>query len=653
MAAGKRTKNKGNMFKTLETKLKIALLVVLDAVFINLAYILALLMRFDFSAGGAQFTAFLDVYLANWWAITIIQLLVFTFFGLYSSLWRYASTEELVKIAFSCLAANIVVLAFMGLIQQTLPRSIYPYAALLEMFLVGGVRFGYRIVRNLRTPGMFNLGRSRSMSEALQDTMGGDSSRRVMLVGAGDAGAAMIKEIRLQRDQARKIVVAVDDDRQKVGQRISGIKIAGTRNDIPKLARRYAVDEIIIAIPTATRRQIKEILDICHKTRCKVKITPALIDLVNEKVSVKSLRDVDIEDLLGRDPVQVDLKEISNYLEERIVLVTGAGGSIGSELCRQIGRFRPRRMVLLDIYENTVFELAADLRHRFPDIPIDIVIASIRDRDAMEETFAKFRPHVVFHAAAHKHVPLMEDSPKEAIENNVIGTKNVMEMAAKFVADRFVLISTDKAVNPTNVMGASKRMCEMLMQEMARESTKTIFSAVRFGNVLGSNGSVIPIFRRQIAEGGPVTVTHPEITRYFMTIPEAVQLVIQTGSMAKGGEIFILDMGEPVKILNLAENLIRLSGYEPYKDIEIEITGLRPGEKLYEELLLAEEGIRETGHNKIFIGHPIAISDGFRALLEGEGGVDACVDILKPMSNQEVKEWIRTMVPNYTPTSNR
>ena len=641
------------MFKTLETKLKIVLLVILDAVFVNLSYIVALLMRFDFSASTEQFTTYFDVYLSNWWIITVIQLLVFLVSGLYSSLWRYASTEELLKVFFGCIAANILSLAFMGMTYQVLPRSVYAFASLLEMCLIGGTRFGYRMIRNIRTPGMFNLRRDKGVAAALQDTVAGDNTDRVMLVGAGDAGASMIKEIRLQRDRARKIVVAVDDDKEKVGKRISGIKIAGTRDDIPRLARRYGVDEIIIAIPTATRRQIRDILEICHKTRCKVKIMPALIDLINEKVSIKSLRDVDIEDLLGRDPVQVDLKEISNYLEERIVLVTGAGGSIGSELCRQIGRFRPRRMVLLDIYENTVFELAADLRHRFPDIPIDIVIASIRDRDAMEEVFAKFRPHVVFHAAAHKHVPLMEDSPKEAIENNVIGTKNVMEMAAKFVADRFVLISTDKAVNPTNVMGASKRMCEMLMQEMARESTKTIFSAVRFGNVLGSNGSVIPIFRKQIAEGGPVTVTHPEITRYFMTIPEAVQLVIQTGSMAKGGEIFILDMGEPVKILTLAENLIKLSGYEPYKEIEIEITGLRPGEKLYEELLLAEEGIRETGHNKIFIGHPIAISDGFRALLEGEGGVDACVDILRPMSNQEVKEWIRTMVPNYTPTSNR
>lgn len=632
-------------------RIKVAILILLDALCVNVAYVAALLMRFDFSASSTQFLSFFEVYAENWWILTLIKFAVFAFFGLYSSLWRYASTEELVKIVLSCVCGNFFAITFMALSQQALPRSTYGIAMLLDICLVGGSRFAYRCIRNYRNPGKFNLRTNKSVRQALEDSSDPNRQRRIMLVGAGDAGAMMIREVRIHREQSRKVVVAVDDDPQKQGQRISGVKISGTRDDIPRLCRKYGIDEIIIAIPTASKKQIKDILEICHKTKCKIKIMPSLIDLINEKVSIKSLRDVDIEDLLGRDPVQVDLKEISNYLEDRIVLVTGAGGSIGSELCRQIAKFNPRRLVLLDIYENSVFELNGELRRDFPELKIDVVIGSIRDKAAMEELFMQFKPHVVFHAAAHKHVPLMEDSPKEAIINNVIGTKNVMEMASKFVADRFVLISTDKAVNPTNVMGASKRMCEMLMQEMAKKS-KTCFSAVRFGNVLGSNGSVIPTFRRQIAEGGPVTVTHPEITRYFMTIPESVQLVIQTGAMAKGGEIFILDMGEPVKIINLAENLIKLSGFEPYEDIDIKITGLRPGEKLYEELLLAEEGIKETGHNKIFIGHPIAISEGFRGLLDGENGVDACEDLLRPMTNAEVKSWIRTMVPNYVETPN-
>lgn len=462
----------------------------------------------------------------------------------------------------------------------------------------------------------------------------------------------MIKEVAMHRDQPQKVVIAVDDNSAKIGQRIAGVKIAGDRTKIPYLAEHYFIDEIIIAIPSATKKQIAEIVEICHKTKCKIKIMPSLIDLINDRVSIKDLRDVDIEDLLGREAVSVDLKGISSYLEDRIVLVTGAGGSIGSELCRQIAKFKPRRLVLFDIYENSVHELQNEMRKKYPHIELDVNIGSVRERARVEELFCRYRPHVIFHAAAHKHVPLMEHDPKEAVINNVLGTKNCMDMAEKYVADKFVLISTDKAVNPTSIMGATKRICEMMMQDKASHSKTVCFTAVRFGNVLGSNGSVIPTFRKQIAEGGPVTVTHPEITRYFMTIPEAVQLVIQAGAMAKGGEIFILDMGEPVKIMDLAENLIRLSGFTPYEDIDIVITGLRPGEKLYEELLLSEEGINHTTHNKIFIGHPIAITAELQEILTDSKKFEETIYSLRSLSDSQVQEWVKTMVPNYKETPN-
>ncbi|MDO5331463.1 MAG: nucleoside-diphosphate sugar epimerase/dehydratase, partial [Bacillota bacterium] len=597
------------------SKVKIAALVVVDALFVNVAYIFALLMRFDFSVSSSLFENWLSVYLECWLVITVIKVAIYALMGLYRTLWKYASADEMVKIVITCMIACSVCIAYVNLVQHTLPRSVYFIDGLLDVVFVGGIRFAYRWIRNLRSPGNFNIISRDSSNDIVP---GIDRLKRIMLIGCGDAGAAMIKEVAMHKDQKQKVVVAIDDNKEKVGQRISGVKIAGSRDDIIALANKYAVDEIIIAIPSATKKQIAEIVDICHKTKCKIKIMPSLIDLINEKVSIKSLRDVDIDDLLGREPITVDLKEISSYLEDKIVLVTGAGGSIGSELCRQIAKFKPRRLVMFDIYENSVFDLQNEMVKKFPQLEIDVNIGSVRERARVEELFKKYKPHVIFHAAAHKHVPLMEANPREAIINNVLGTKNCIDMAEKYVADKFVLISTDKAVNPTSVMGATKRICEMLMQNKAAHSTSTRFTAVRFGNVLGSNGSVIPTFRRQIAEGGPVTVTHPEITRYFMTIPEAVQLVIQAGAMANGGEIFILDMGEPVKIMNLAENLIRLSGFVPYEDIDIVVTGLRPGEKLYEELLLSEEGINQTSHNKIFIGHPISITPAFTELLEND-----------------------------------
>jgi FlaA1/EpsC-like NDP-sugar epimerase len=629
---------------------KIVLLLFFDTICISIAYILGLLLRFEFNVDSLQFIGYFSVYLNNWLWIGLIKLAVFWLMGLYKSLWRYASTEELVKIFFGCIIANAMAITFMELSRQTLPRSVYIMAGMFDILSIGGIRFIYRMVRNIKRPGKFNLYNGKKLKEISLGDLSG-KEKRIMLVGAGDAGAAMIKELRQERSQRQRIVVAVDDNKNKHGQSIAGVKIAGDRSDIPHLCRKYFIDEIIIAIPTASKRAVKEILEECHKTKCKIKIVPALIDLINEKVSVKALRDVDIQDLLGRDPVQVNLKEISSYLEGKIVLVTGGGGSIGSELCRQVAKFNPRRLIALDIYENSVFELANELKDKFPHLEIEVAIGSIRDRIRMDEIFNKYKPHVVFHAAAHKHVPLMENNPKEAIVNNIMGTKNMIDLAEKYVADKFVLISTDKAVNPTNVMGATKRIAEMLLQEKSAAS-KTNFSAVRFGNVLGSNGSVIPTFRRQIAKGGPVTVTHPDITRYFMTIPEAVQLVIQAGAMATGGEIFILDMGEPVKIMDLAQNVIRLSGLEPYDDIDIEITGLRPGEKLYEELLMAEEGIKETTHNKIYVGHPVPPTPGLWDLLQTDGGLEAGISAVRTMSDQQTKEWLHKIVPNYVETSN-
>jgi FlaA1/EpsC-like NDP-sugar epimerase len=443
------------------------------------------------------------------------------------------------------------------------------------------------------------------------------------------------------------VVVVVDDDPNKQNRSIVGVKIAGGHESIRQLVRRYRVDEIIIAIPSANRKAIQKIVNECNKTRCKMKILPGISDLINEKVSISKLRDVDIEDLLGRDPVQVNLKEISGYLEGKIVLVTGGGGSIGSELCRQIARFKPRKLIALDIYENTVFELYNEIRNAWPNLEFEVVIASVRSRQRMREVFMKYKPHIVFHAAAHKHVPLMESNPKDAVINNIIGTKNMIDLSDEYAVQNFVLISTDKAVNPTNVMGATKRVAEMILQEKSAHS-RTSYAAVRFGNVLGSNGSVLPLFRKQIERGGPVTVTHEDITRYFMTIPEAVQLVIQAGAMAKGGEIFILDMGEPVRIMDLAENVIRLSGYVPGVDIDIKVTGLRPGEKLYEELLLDEEGIEKTAHNKIYVGHPLPPPSELSDMLNnGKICAEESVNGILTMKDEEIKEWLQKLVPNY------
>jgi len=461
-----------------------------------------------------------------------------------------------------------------------------------------------------------------------------------MIVGAGQAGSMVIKELKDHQDLNLIPAVVVDDDAKKHNSYIHGVPVKGGRDKLIELVKEYAVDEIIIAVPSAPRSDISDILRICKETKCKLKKLPGVYEIINEDVSIKSIRDVNIEDLLGRDEVNLNIKEISSYIKNETVLVTGGGGSIGSELCRQIARFHPKKLIILDIYENNAYDLQQELMRSFKNkLNMEVIIASVRDKKRLEQIFDSYRPGVVFHAAAHKHVPLMEVNPTEAVKNNIIGTLNTVQCADRYKVKRFVMISTDKAVNPTNVMGATKRAAEMIVQSMNKNS-QTEFVAVRFGNVLGSNGSVIPLFKKQIEAGGPVTVTHPEITRYFMTIPEAAKLVIQAGAMAKGGEIFILDMGQSVKILDLAKDLIKLSGFEPDVDIKIEFTGLRPGEKLYEELLLTEEGVESTRHESIFIGRPLEVD--YDELLGKIKELEESLD-----NTQKMKECLGSIVLNY------
>ncbi len=461
-----------------------------------------------------------------------------------------------------------------------------------------------------------------------------------MIVGAGTSGSVILKEMMTSRHTNGTVVCFVDDDLNKKGKYLNGVPIAGSREDIPSLAREYRVDEIYVALPSAPAKERKKIIEICRETDCRIKVLPGIYQLLNGEVSVAKLREVQIEDLLGRDPIRVNLDEIMGYVQDKVILVTGGGGSIGSELCRQIAGHKPRQLIVFDVYENNAYDLQQELERTFPDLNLTVLIGSVRNTHRIETVFETYRPDIVYHAAAHKHVPLMENSPNEAIKNNVFGTYKTARAAGRYGAKRFVLISTDKAVNPTNIMGASKRMCEMVVQMMDRRY-KTEFVAVRFGNVLGSNGSVIPLFRKQIAEGGPVTVTHPDIIRYFMTIPEAVSLVLQAGAYAKGGEIFVLNMGEPVRILDLAKNLIRLSGYVPNEDIMIEFTGLRPGEKLYEEMLMDEEGMQDTPNKLIHIGKPIEFDEE-----EFQKQLDELYEIANQDSDH-IKEAVQRIVPTY------
>ena len=516
----------------------------------------------------------------------LASLVIFFLARMYSTMWSVAGVREALHVVAACGLASLVQIAGMMLLQLSVPRSFFlvSFAALCAEEL--GIRLSYRVV--------ISLFGNHSKKAA----------KRIMIVGAGTSGSVILKEMTTSSLVNGCVVCFVDDDKNKAGKFLNGVPVAGNRNDIPRLAEEYKIDEIYIAIPSASARERKAIIEICRETGCQVKILPGIYQLINGEVSIAKLRNVEIEDLLGRDPIRVNLDEIMGYVSGKVVLVTGGGGSIGSELCRQVASHNPKQLIIFDIYENNAYDIQLELKEKYPDLDLVVLIGSVRNTHRIETVFEKYRPDIVYHAAAHKHVPLMEDSPNEAIKNNVFGTYKTAKAADKYGTKRFVLISTDKAVNPTNIMGASKRMCEMVVQMMNARS-KTDFVAVRFGNVLGSNGSVIPLFKKQIEQGGPVTVTHPDIIRYFMTIPEAVSLVLQAGAYAKGGEIFVLDMGEPMKILDLAKNLIRLSGYTPDVDIPIVFTGLRPGEKLYEELLMNEEGMQDTPNKLIHIGKPI------------------------------------------------
>jgi FlaA1/EpsC-like NDP-sugar epimerase len=624
--------HKGGML--MKQKIRAKLLVLLDIVLINISIAVAYLLRFDGDYKNIPPEILSNIGFVLFFA-TIVKVVCFALFKLYSSLWRYASIYEMINIVGAAFIGNVIVLAYVFidrvlagrdiiLVKITVPAGIFIITILTDIFFIGGSRFAYRVFRRIVKGEVIRL----------------KNSKRVMIIGGGNAGAAIIKELKLHPELNSVPVAIIDEDKYKIGKEINGVPIVGGNKDIMDTIIRRKIDEVIIAIPSAENKVINEIYNECSKTSCKVKILPSVVQLIDETVVMQKIRDVNIEDLLGREPVKLDIEGITSYITGKVVLVTGGGGSIGSELCRQIASFRPKHLVILDNYENNAYDIQNELLFQYPDLCLSTIIANIREKHRMDSIFKKYRPNVVFHAAAHKHVPLMEANPTEAIKNNVFGTLNVAECADKYGVKRFVLISTDKAVNPTNIMGATKRIAEMIIQAVNKNSS-TEFVAVRFGNVLGSNGSVIPLFKRQIEQGGPVTVTHPEVTRFFMTIPEAVQLVIQAGAMAKGGEIFVLDMGQPVKIFDLARNLIKLSGFEPDEDIKIEVTGLRPGEKLYEELLLDEEGLQSTANDKIFVAQPVFTD---LALLRRE--IDHLKEVIMTDADG-IMNYVQMIVPTY------
>lgn len=558
-----------------------------DTFLLNACVYLSLIMRFDVGIVSIE-PQYISNYVENVLPYTIMSLLIFWLFRLYHSLWQYASIAEVYRIAEACIIVELVHFLSNKIMGNMLPRSCYFNAAIYLIIAICASRFMYRMIRTV-------LNKYRNIK----------TSNNVMIIGAGEATNVIMREIQNSSYLANSnIACIIDDDRRKVGKYIRGVKVIGTRDKIKEAAKLYDIDEIIFAIPSASNEVKRDILNICKETDCTLKILPGVYQMVDGEINVNSIRNVDVLDLLGRDPIEVDIESIMGYVKDKVIMVTGGGGSIGSELCRQLVSHKPKQLIIFDIYENNAYDIQQELKINYPDANVVTLIGSIRNVSRLESVFAQYKPDIVYHAAAHKHVPLMEVSPDEAVKNNVVGTWNVARMADKYGVKKFVMISTDKAVNPTNVMGATKRICEMIVQTY-NEISKTDFVAVRFGNVLGSNGSVIPLFKRQIEAGGPVTVTDPNIIRYFMTIPEAVSLVLQAGAYAKGGEIFILDMGEPVKIDDLAKNLIRLSGYTLGVNMEIKYTGLRPGEKLYEELLMKEEGLQETDNKLIHIGKPI------------------------------------------------
>lgn len=612
---------------TMQKKIRMSLLLLIDIIMVIISYYLALWLRFDGVIQPKYYNLFIKYVLV----LVLIKVLIFIVFKLYRSLWEYASIEEMMNICIAVFAANTAAVTYLVLLESHLPRSVYVMAGLFDLIFIGGVRFTYRALRRFKNKNF--LIRS-------------PKAKNVIVVGAGDAGALIVKELKSHLELNYNVTGIIDDDISKKGQRLNGTPVLGCVKCIKDMVERYDVDEIIIAIPSASREETKVIVNYCKSADAKIKILPGVYELIDGKVTVNQIREVKIEDLLGRDPVHLDTTSIEAYIKGKRVMVTGGGGSIGSELCRQIARFEPEELFVVDIYENNVYELQNELNAIYnvfgleEKLKLKVIIASVRDKKRMKRVLKELKPDVIFHAAAHKHVPLMEDNPYEAVKNNIVGTFNMASLAHELQLQKFVMISTDKAVNPTNVMGATKRFCEMIVQAHAKVS-QTEFVAVRFGNVLGSNGSVIPLFKRQIEKGGPVTVTHKDIIRYFMTIPEAAQLVLQAGAMAKGGEIFILDMGEPVRIYDLACDLIRLSGFMPDEDIKVLITGLRPGEKLYEELLMEEEGITKTIHEKIHTGKPLDI--------EYEDIVNK-VDILSMTAELEENDLLIQELKRFVPT---
>ena len=651
-----------------------------DIFAVNFSYFFALLLRFDF-----RYSAIPANYYSIWLNFapfyTVICILVFLKLNLYRSVWRFASYSELLR---SILASGITALvqivgtlAFFG----RMPISYYIVGTVFQFGMILGIRFSYRFILLLRES--THRGVASGTAGGNATSTGGDSAAalaggaptiNVMLIGAGNAGQMILRDIHQSREVNENVCCIIDDNPNKWGRFIDGVKIEGGRDDIFACAEKYHIKRIYLAIPSATAAQKRDILNICKETRCELKQLPGMYQLVTGQVRVSQMRDVSVEDLLGREPIRTDLTEVFQFITGKTVLVTGGGGSIGSELCRQIASHQPKQLIIFDVYENNAYSIQLELRQKYPDLNLEVLIGSVRDSRKMFDLFEKYHPEIVYHAAAHKHVPLMEDSPCEAIKNNVIGTYKTAYAAMVHGCDRFVLISTDKAVNPTNIMGASKRLCEMVIQTFDQKikagraaeipqlfthdsikrgdvtpamlaNAHTQFVAVRFGNVLGSNGSVIPIFKRQIAQGGPVTVTSPDIIRYFMTIPEAVSLVLLAGTYAKGGEIFVLDMGSPVKIDTLARNLIKLSGFKPDVDIKIEYTGLRPGEKLYEEKLMAEEGLRKTDNDLIFIGQPIAFDQD--AFLSGVRGLMEAAY----KNKDDIRDYVKRMVSTYHPAA--
>lgn len=610
-------------------------LIIYDIIAVNASYFFALLLRFDMSYSNIP-EQYLSAFITFAPYYTVFVLAVFSMLNLYNSLWRFASFSELNRILISSVLTAVFNIIGMTLLIQRMPVSYYVFGAVFQICLVTAVRFGYRYI---------NLQRSRMHKHR-------NAAQNVMIVGAGAAGQMILKELASSAHLKSKPCCIIDDNPNKWGRVMDGVPVEGGRDSIMKAVEKYKIDLILIAIPSASTKEKRDILNICKETRCQLKSLPGVYQLAKGEVSLSNMKDVAVEDLLGRVPIKVNTEEIFNSIKGKTILVTGGGGSIGSELCRQIADHEPGSLLIFDIYENNAYEIEQELRRKHgDDLNMKVLIGSVRDIGRLNMVFEKYRPDIVYHAAAHKHVPLMESSPNEAIKNNTIGTYKAAYAAVKYGVKRFVLVSTDKAVNPTNIMGASKRLCEMVVQCMDAFSKKngkeTTFVSVRFGNVLGSNGSVVPLFKKQIAEGGPVTVTHPDIVRYFMTIPEAVSLIMQAGTYAKGGEIFVLDMGEPVKIDTLARNLIKLSGYEPEVDIKLEYTGLRPGEKLFEEKLMEEEGLKYTENDLIYIGRPIPFdAEEFMQQLKE-------LDRRSAANDENIVEFVEEIIPTFHPVGDK